>query len=69
MEIPYQRLADDVLKRVIEDFVTRDGTDYGIVEVELSQKVAQVAKQLKSGEAYISYDPDEDSVTILPRSS
>ncbi len=39
-----------------EEFVTRDGTDYGEVEVSLDAKVAQVHSQLKSDEAVIVFD-------------
>jgi uncharacterized protein YheU (UPF0270 family) len=27
--VPHTALAPDVLRRLIEEFVTRDGTDYG----------------------------------------
>jgi hypothetical protein len=36
--IPYQNLSPEALPGVIEEFVTRDGTDYGLIEVTTEQK-------------------------------
>ncbi|MYE98920.1 MAG: YheU family protein, partial [Gammaproteobacteria bacterium] len=29
MEVPWQKLSDEALAAVIEEFVTREGTEYG----------------------------------------
>jgi uncharacterized protein YheU (UPF0270 family) len=52
---------------MIEEFVTRDGTDYGERETELAKKVAQVRGQLKKGQAGIFFYPDDESFEILPK--
>ena len=44
-------LEPDTLRAVIESFVLREGTDYGVRETSLEDKVAQVLKQLRRGEA------------------
>jgi uncharacterized protein YheU (UPF0270 family) len=49
---------------VIESFVLREGTDYGVHELSLEQKVARVLRQLESGEARIWFDPVSQSVEI-----
>ena len=64
--VPWQSLAEQTLKAVIEDFVTREGTEYGSEEVNLPKKVAQVLKQLQKGEAVIVFDTDSDSCSIQP---
>lgn len=69
MEIPAHRLSKELLERLIEDFVTREGTDYGHQERSLADKVDQVRQQIHSGKAFISFDPESESVTILPRPS
>jgi uncharacterized protein len=51
---------------VIEAFITREGTDYGIHEVPLATKVRQVWRQLDAGTAVIVYDEVTDSCTIQP---
>ena len=54
MEIPYKKLAPDVLRAVIEEFVTREGTDYGEGNFSLDEKVAQVICQLDEKSIYLS---------------
>lgn len=67
LEIPYDALQDETLTALIEDFVTRDGTDYGATEVSLETKVAQVRRQLARGEAVITYDEETDSCALRAR--
>lgn len=67
IEIPYDRLPPATLRRLIEEFVTRDGTDYGAVEVDVERKVAQVMAQLRRGEAAVAFDPRLQSATIISK--
>ena len=64
MAIPWSQLAPDTLQAVIESFVLREGTDYGMYDVPLDSKVSQVRKQLERGEAQIVFDPATESVDI-----
>ena len=65
VKIPYDQLSPEALHGVIEEFVTRDGRDYGEVEVPLETKIAQVMAQLKSGKAVIVFDQETESCTVL----
>ena len=65
VKIPYDQLSPEALHGVIEEFVTRDGTDYGEVEVPLGTKIAQVLAQIKSGKAVIVFDQETESCTVL----
>ncbi len=65
MIIPHQQLSPEALLGLIEDFVTRDGTDYGEREVPLATKVAQVRRQLESGSAVIVFNEEDESCMIL----
>ena len=67
VRVPPDALAPETLLHLIEEFVTREGTDYGGKEIPLSSKTADVAKQLRSGEAVILFDPSEQSVNIVTR--
>jgi len=58
-------LAPDTLRAVVESFVLREGTDYGLQETSLDDKVAQVLAQLRRGEAHVVFDPATDSVTVV----
>jgi uncharacterized protein len=58
-------LDPDTLRAVIESFVLREGTDYGVHETSLEDKVAQVLMQLRRGEAHITFDPATESVNLV----
>ena len=66
MEIPFERLEPEILRNVVEEFVTREGTDYGH-EYTLDDKILQVMKQLQSGRAKILFDEETESCTIVVR--
>jgi len=63
--VPYTELSADALNGVIDNFILREGTDYGDRTYTHEQKVAQVLRQLERGEARIMFDPLDSSVTIV----
>ncbi|MCK5542604.1 MAG: YheU family protein [Desulfobacterales bacterium] len=65
VKVPYDQLTPEALHGVIEEFVTRDGTDYGENEVSLEIKTSQVLNQLKLGKAVIVFDNQSETCTIL----
>ena len=66
MIIPHHMLSPEALHRVIEAFITREGTDYGEHDIPLVTKVLQVRKQLDEGTAVIVYDQETESCTMQP---
>ena len=44
MIIPYEKLSPEALKGLIEEFVTREGTDSGYTEKSLEDNVEMVKK-------------------------
>ncbi len=64
MIVPWQDIAPDTLENLIKEFIFREGTDYGEVEVSLDKKVQQVKALLASGEAVIVYSELHESVDI-----
>lgn len=64
--VPYRELSEEALRGVVESFVLREGTDYGMREFALEQKVAHVIRQLERGEAQILFDPTTESIDIVP---
>lgn len=64
--IPHTELSADALRGVIDNFILREGTDYGDRIVSHDEKVAQVMRQLERHEARILFDPLDSSVTIVP---
>ena len=67
MMIPWQDLAPETLDNLIESFVLREGTDYGEQERSLEQKVADIRRQLQSGEVLVVWSELHETVNIMPR--
>ena len=65
VEIPHTELSPDSLRGVIDNFILREGTDYGERDVSHESKVTQVMRQLERGEAKILFDPVTESVDIV----
>jgi uncharacterized protein YheU (UPF0270 family) len=65
LPIPYRTLSVDALRGVVEAFILREGTDYGMREFTLEQKVTHVMAQLEREEAMIMFDPQTESVDIV----
>jgi uncharacterized protein YheU (UPF0270 family) len=59
------QLSETALSGLIEEFVTRDGTDYGASEVSLQDKVRQVRQQLVMDEIAIVFDEQTESVSLM----
>lgn len=64
MIIPWQQLEAETLDNLIREFVLREGTDYGEMEIPLSTKIDQVKAQLASGDAVIVFSELHETVDI-----
>jgi len=69
MKIPYKALSNDALKGVLDDFVLREGTDYGdfpegAAGSSLEAKRSAVLQLLEKGEAHVWFDPQTETTTL-----
>lgn len=67
IEVPWREIAPETLDALIEEFVTREGTEYGETEVPLARKVAQVREQLRRNDVCIVFDEALQSVNLMTR--
>jgi uncharacterized protein YheU (UPF0270 family) len=65
MIIPHEKLSPEALKGLIEEFVTRPGTDTGYTKKTLEQNVNMIMKQLKLGDVVIVYDEDSRTANLV----
>ena len=65
--IPHEKLSPEALRGLIEEFVTRHGTDGGYTKKTLQENVEMVMGQLTRGEAVILYDEITQSANIAPK--
>lgn len=66
MIIPWQQLSETALLGVIEEFIHREGTDYGVEEVSREVKISQIKRQLENGKIVLVFDPASESTSLLP---
>ncbi|MCP5326707.1 MAG: YheU family protein [Oceanospirillaceae bacterium] len=69
IQVPYQNINPQTLEQLIEDVVTRDGTDYGAEEMSLAEKKAQALYNLQRGTAVVVFDNRSQTVTIVNKDS
>jgi uncharacterized protein YheU (UPF0270 family) len=65
--VPPERLQLTVLRALLEEYASRDGTDYGEREYTLDEKVERLHSQLRTGDLYILYDADSEQWDLVPR--
>lgn len=63
--IPVNKLSARALQGVIEEFISRNGTDYGAVEASLETSIRQVKSRLKSGSAVLLFDDKTETTNIF----
>ena len=64
--IPISRLSPEALLGVIEEFILREGTDYGEREASHEAKLRQVKDKLKKGQAVLVFDDETETTSIIP---
>ena len=63
--IPINKLSAKALQGVIEEFISRGGTDYGTVESSMETKFNQVKDKLKNGLAVLVFDDETETTNIF----
>lgn len=67
MIIPTNELTPETLNAIIEEFVLREGTEYGANDCSLDEKIAQVNNQLLAGTVVLVFSELYETVNIVPR--
>ena len=65
VEVPIEHLSKEALRGIIEEFCTREGTDYGHYEFSFDDKIESVLKKLKNGQAKIYFNKNDETINIL----
>jgi len=65
--IPYDSLSPDTLEKILDDIVSRDGTDYGEYDLSVAQKRSQALRSLESGEAALLFDTESETIKMVPK--
>lgn len=65
--IPYDSLGKDTLEAILDDIVSREGTDYGDYDLSSEQKRQQALNALKSGSAVLLFDTESETIKMVPK--
>jgi uncharacterized protein YheU (UPF0270 family) len=60
------KLSPEALKGIIDEFISRDGTDYGAIEAPFDAKFRQIKRRLENGSAVHVYDDETETTGIFP---
>ena len=65
VEIPYEQIAPETLRRMIQEFVSRDGADWNDTGGSLEEKVEQVLRQLRNKQIKVVFDLTSQSANLV----
>jgi uncharacterized protein len=63
--IPIDKLSSEALQGVIEEFISRGGTDYGEIEASPETNFRQVKYKLENGLAVLVFDDETETTNIF----
>ncbi|AUI66940.1 MULTISPECIES: YheU family protein [Glaesserella] len=69
MIIPWQELEENTLHNVLDSYILREGTDYGVREYSLEEKREQLLAQLKADKIVIVWSELHESIDIKDKKS
>jgi len=67
MIVPFNKIPSTTLVNLIKEFVLREGTDYGLEDASIEQKIEDVKRQLEQGTVVIVYSELHETINILPK--
>ena len=67
--VPHHRISPDALRKMVEEFVTRDWSEFNDARCTLDEKVEQVLRQLKGDRAKVVFDLTTETCNIIPLDS
>lgn len=65
IEVPWQKLSREALLGLAEEFITRDGTDYGARELSLQEKTDEAMDKIKCNAILIIFDEATESCQLI----
>lgn len=67
IEIPVERINPETLRRMIEEFVTREWSELSDSGYSMDEKVERVMQQLHGRQARVVFDSSSETWNIIPR--
>jgi len=67
VEVPYADINPETLRKMIEEFVSRDGADWGETGGTMEAKIEQVLQQFKAGKIKVVFDLRSQTANIVTK--
>lgn len=67
MIIPPASLSSTALTAILEEFIGREGTDYGETELSLQQKIQLLQPQVLRGDVLIVFDEELETINLIAK--
>ncbi|WP_439106793.1 YheU family protein [Congregibacter sp.] len=65
VKVPLARVPEEHLQALLEEYASRDGTDYGAQETSLRERVEQLLAQLRADKLQLLFDVDSEEWDIV----
>ena len=65
IDVPYEQIDPQTLRRMIEEFITAEWSDFGAEHSGLEGKIEQVLKQLKEKRAKVVFNLESKAANIV----
>lgn len=66
--VPVEQIPKDLLNKLLDSFISREGTDYGTIELSIEEKRINLKKLLTTKEAFIAFDGESETFNLLSKS-
>ena len=63
--IPVHKLSPEAVRGIVDEFISRAGTDYGAVESSRERNFRQVWEKLATGAALLVFDDEAQTTNIF----
>lgn len=67
VEVPYEDINPETLRKMIEEFVSRDGADWGEAGGSMDDKIEQVLRQFKTRKIKVVFDLTTQTANIVTK--
>ncbi len=66
VEVPLDRINPETLRKMVEEFVTREWSDLSDADCTFEDKIEQVLQQLKDNRIKVVFDLTSETCNIVP---
>jgi uncharacterized protein YheU (UPF0270 family) len=66
VDVPLERISTDTLRKMVEEFVTREWSDLADADFTFEEKIEQVIQQLKDHRIKVVFDMTSETCNIVP---